>query len=109
MRYDAHDYKTRLEKVLAQIMADPSIPEKNKEAICRFQENCFIEGISTGRITRYLYDLRHISKWLGKEFEDVTKEDIRSLIGKDRKRNISKREAKRSPIRRALKGTFESR
>ena len=91
MRYDAHDYKRRLEKVLAQIMADPSIPEKNKEAICRFQENCFIEGISTGRITRYLYDLRHISKWLGKEFENVTKEDIRSLIGRIEKETFKKR------------------
>jgi site-specific recombinase XerD len=90
MRYDAHDYKTRLEKVLAQIMADPSIPEKNKEAICRFQENCFIEGISTGRITRYLYDLRHISHWLGKNFEDVTKEDIRSLIGRIEKETFKK-------------------
>ena len=91
MRYDAHDYKQRLEKVLARVMADPSIPEKNKEAICRFQENCFIEGISTGRITRYLYDLRHISKWLGKEFENVTKEDIRSLIGRIEKETFKKR------------------
>jgi len=90
MRYDAHDYKTRLEKVLAQIMADPSIPEKNKEAIYRFQENCFIEGISTGRITRYLYDLRHISHWIGKNFEDVTKEDIRSLIGRIEKETFKK-------------------
>jgi integrase len=90
MRYDAHDYKTRLEKVLAQVKADPAIPEKNKEAICRFHENCFIEGISTGRITRYLYDLRHISKWLGKEFENVTKEDIRSLIGRIEKETFEK-------------------
>jgi len=90
MRYDAHDYKQRLEKVLARVMADPSIPEKNKEAICRFQENCFIERISTGRITRYLYDLRHISHWLGKNFEDVTKEDIRSLIGRIEKETFKK-------------------
>jgi len=90
MRYDAHDYKHRLEKVLAQIMVDPSIPERNKGTIYRFQENCFIEGISTGRITRYLYDLRHISHWLGKNFEDVTKEDIRSLIGRIEKETFKK-------------------
>jgi site-specific recombinase XerD len=82
MHYDPHGYKTQLEKVLARIMADPSLPEKNKEAIKKFWENCFIEGISTGRIARYLYDLRHISKWLGKEFETATKEDIKSVIGK---------------------------
>jgi len=90
MRYDAHDYKRRLETVLAQIISDPAIPERNKEAISKFQENCFIEGISVGRITRYLYDLRHISKWLGKEFENATKEDIRSLIGRIEKETFKK-------------------
>ena len=81
MSYDAHDYKKRLGQVLEQIKKDPSISERNKQVIMKFQENSFVEGISTGRIVRYMYDLRTLSKWLGKDFEDANKDDIKSLMG----------------------------
>jgi integrase len=40
------------------------------------------EGISRGRITKYLYNLLKISKWLDKPFKDVEKKDIIKLIQK---------------------------
>jgi hypothetical protein len=88
MGYDAHDYKQRLENVLEKIKRDPTISEKNKQVIIKFQENCFVEGISTGRIMRYMYDLKNLSKWLGINFEEATKDDIKALIGKIEKKTI---------------------
>jgi len=106
MRYDAHDYKSRLEKVLFRIKNDPSISERNKQAIIKFQENCFVEGISTGRITRYMYDLRNLSKWLGKDFEDANKDDIKTLIGKIEQKTFTKRSGMEVPYQESTKRDF---
>jgi site-specific recombinase XerD len=42
----------------------------------------FSEGISTGRVVRYVWDLRTWSSYLGKDFEDANKDDIVCLVGK---------------------------
>lgn len=91
MNHDAHNYKKRLEATLERIKVDPRISQKNKDAIFFFQENCYLEKISTGRILRYLFDLRHLAIWLGKDFEAATKEDIKGLIGRIERQTFKKR------------------
>lgn len=106
MGYDAHDYRQRLEKVLEKIRRDPSISERNKLAIIKFQENCFIEKISAGRITRYMYDLRNLSKWLGKDFEDANKDDIKALLGKIEQKTFVRKLGKEIPYQESTKRDF---
>lgn len=107
MSYDAHNYKKRLEEVLKKIRNDPSISERNKQAIIKFQENCFVEKISTGRIAKYMYDLRNMAKWLGKDFEDANKDDIKALMGKLEKMTYYlKRLDKQVPYQESTKRDF---
>jgi len=80
MEYDAHNYKRRLEAISNRIKSDPVISERDKELIIAFRENCYLEGISAGRITKYMYNLRNLSHWLEVDFETATKEDMRTLL-----------------------------
>lgn len=107
MSYDAYDYKDRLEKVIKQIRNDPSISERNKQEIIKFKDNCFVEKISTGRIAKYMYDLKTLSNWLGKDFEDANKDDIRTLVGKiEQKTYYKKRLGKEIPYKESTKRDF---
>lgn len=108
MGYDAHDCKTRLEQILEKIKNDPFISERNKQAIIKFHENCFVEGISAGRIARYMYDLRNLSKWLEKDFEDANRDDIKALIGKIEKKTYhTKKSDKEVPYQESTKREFK--
>jgi integrase/recombinase XerD len=82
MNHDAHNYRSRLEGQLRIIKADPSISEENKNLMYKFKDFAFSCGISTGRIVRYLFDLRVIAQFLNKNFEDANREDIQVLVGK---------------------------
>ena len=107
MSYDAHDYKGRLEKVIKQIRNDLSISERNKQAIIKFKDDCFVEKISTGRIAKYMYDLKTLSKWLRKDFEDANKDDIKTLVGKiEQKTYYKKRLGKEVPYKESTKRDF---
>lgn len=108
MGYDAHNCKTRLEQILEKIKNDPFISERNKQAIIKFHENCLVEGISAGRIARYMYDLRNLSKWLGKDFEDATGDDIKALIGEiEKKTYYTKKLDKKVPYQESSKREFK--
>lgn len=82
MNHDIHNYERRVENTVRLINESTSIPEADKIAILRFKENSFAEGISMGRIARYMWDLKTLSKWLDMEFEKATKEDIKDLLAK---------------------------
>jgi len=82
MDHDAHNYIRRLEGQLRLLREDPSISEKNKESICKFKEFSFSSGVTTGRIVRYMFDLRTLAQYLQKDFEEAKKEDIQELVGK---------------------------
>jgi len=81
MNESIHDYDRRLELVLRKIKTSP-ISERNKHIILRFKEECFSQGLSKGRIIKYMYYLLRLSEWLGKDFEDAGKQDIKALVSK---------------------------
>lgn len=108
MNYDAYNYRRRLEQVLKNIEKDPAISKKNKKAIFKFKENCLAEGLSFGRIVRYMYDLRNLAQWLGKDFEDVTKDDIKALVGNIEKKTFYvKRFGKERPYQESTKRDYK--
>lgn len=82
MNHDAHNYERRLEGQLRRIKDDPSISEENKKLIYKFKDYAFSDGISTGRVVRYLFDLRVMAQLLNKNFEDANKQNIQVLVGK---------------------------
>jgi integrase/recombinase XerD len=82
MNHDIHNYERRITNTIKLIEKSTSIPLANKKAIYRFTDDSLAEGITKGRIVRYMWDLRTLSKWLNLEFEKATKEDIKSLVGK---------------------------
>jgi len=82
MKHDAHNYSKRLEVQLRLLNDDKAISADNKELIREFKDYSFCRGLSKGRITRYLFDLRTLSHMLGKNFKDAGKEDIFAVVGK---------------------------
>lgn len=83
MVHDVHNYRRRLELLERFIKHSKTISPANKKAIFGFKKNCFAEGLSLGRVCRYLWDLKTIStKWLKTDFEKAKKEDIMSLVAK---------------------------
>jgi integrase/recombinase XerD len=82
MNHDIHNYERRITNTIRLIEKSTSIPLANKRAIYRFTDDSLAEGITEGRIVRYMWDLRTLSKWLNLEFEKATKEDIKNLVGK---------------------------
>jgi integrase/recombinase XerD len=82
MSHDIHNYERQIAGEMRLIEKSTSIPETNKNAIFRFKDDSLAEGISKGRIARYLWDLKTLSTWLNMEFERATKEDIKRMLGK---------------------------
>lgn len=57
-----------------------SIPEANAKAILDFADHCFSEGLSTGRVLKYLYTLKTIATDMTKCFDQVERADIQRFI-----------------------------
>jgi len=56
------------------------ISEKNRKFIEDFAYNCISEGIGKLRVTKYIFTLGKIAKEIGKDFDEVTKEDLKRFI-----------------------------
>lgn len=80
MDHDPHNYKRRLERQLLSIEKDRTIPSKNKKLITQFIDFTYSEGITTGRVVRYVFDLKTIAQFLKKDFEKANKTDIQILV-----------------------------
>lgn len=76
---DIHGYEKRLKSALRRIeMSD--LPEGNKTLLLEFKDYLFAEGISRGRIAKYMNHLFRVALWLDKPFESVTRRDIIRLV-----------------------------
>lgn len=83
MGYDAYNYQHRLDQKLKRIRESNAFSEKNKKTIINFHEHCFAEGLSMGRVLRYLFDLETLNRLLeGEDFDRLTKEDVKKLVVK---------------------------
>lgn len=75
------DYKQRLESTLKKIEASP-LSVSNRSVILGFIDECFVQGLSKGRAVRYAYYLLKLAEWLGKDFKEAKKEDLKQVIRK---------------------------
>jgi site-specific recombinase XerD len=57
-------------------------PVSNREAILRFADTCFSEGLSPRRVLKYLSTLANIAAGFPTDFTEATRADIEELVGK---------------------------
>jgi len=75
-------YDTMLQSALRRIENNKEIPDANKKAIFDFKDACMVEGLSKGRIQKYMGHLYQIARWVEKEFLKMTREDMEKLVAK---------------------------
>jgi len=61
-------------------MVSSGISDKNKELILKFVNNCFAEGLSKNRVVRYVNNLKQMALILNKDYDQCTKDDIKSVV-----------------------------
>jgi len=65
------------------------ISPRNKELIFAFQRQCFADGLGSHRIYQYLNTIPHFAKWIDKDLDKATKDDIINLVQKFEKMDYS--------------------
>lgn len=95
-----------LKRAIALVDEDPEITPGNRDVILRLKDEL---GCSDGRKRKYVQQWRFLARWLGMEFEDATKRDIRELVNEikarypDELHNKRSRAKTRRDYRQALK------
>ncbi len=80
MKETIHNYESIMRSVMNKVNNSNSIPGPDKEIIHKFQEDCLAKGLSKARTIKYIYHLKKLSDWLGKNFENANQEDIKALV-----------------------------
>lgn len=81
MDIDIHNYKKKLERSIELLKAS-KVCKENKENIIKFQKQLVAEGITIGRIQKYVYTLKSLAILLNKPFTIAKKDDIIELVSK---------------------------
>lgn len=76
---DIHNYDRKYKQVKQQI-DECQISEKNKKVIFEFEKCCLLDGLSKPRRIKLMGTLRLISLRLKKDFDLVTKEELRDMV-----------------------------
>src|SRR2546427_3028215 len=76
---EIHNYPRLLGQILERIAA-ASICEENKKAILRFHTHLTALGLSLARQTKHLSTILLIGKRLGKDFRELSRDDIEEFI-----------------------------
>lgn len=85
-REDVHNREKQLAKRLLKLSRDTCVSEANKRAIHEYLQYRELQGDTCA--TRYLrvWQLRELSVHFGKDFKEVTKEDVQELVLKFKER-----------------------
>jgi len=79
MRADIHNYEKILENTLSRLNSS-NIHETNKKAIKRFAQRLMTEGMSYGRVAKYVMHARKLARMLGKPLLKASRADIEGLV-----------------------------
>lgn len=75
-----YDYARRVKNEVRGIEADPAVCKRNKELIKAFARDCFAEGLSQARVSKYLNLMKQIAHRVEKPFPQVQVDDIKTLL-----------------------------
>lgn len=74
-------YSKMIETRIKSFKEKDKLSKRNKELILKFVQNAIIEGVGDRRAVKYFGQLKNLAKWLGKDFDKVTREDIERVVG----------------------------
>lgn len=80
-KIDIHGYGHRLELVIGKVK-NSDMPECNKKHILGFYDGLVLRGISAPCICKYIYEIKNMALWLGKDLDKATKDDIIAIVQK---------------------------
>ncbi len=82
MEESIYDKDGQLQCAVSKINRLDSISTRQKELILAYRDEMFANGLSKGRVARFLYYLTRIAEWLDCEFEDADLPAIKRLVAK---------------------------
>ena len=82
---DIYQFQKRLEKTAEQVKKGALFRKEDTADMTNFYRFVLAKGLSPGRILKYIYTLRTLSKLLKKPFREANKDDIIELVGKIQK------------------------
>ncbi len=77
---DIHRYQKRLERTLERIRISDVISQNNKELVMKYYRECTIEGLSTAKTERYIYDAFRLAIDFKKDLDKATEEDLKGVV-----------------------------
>jgi len=80
MRLDAHNYRRRIERFFEKAGKDGQICAADIEILKKYRDYLVSEGITFGRVGKYLTDLKRASFLLGKKFDEADEQDMRRIV-----------------------------
>lgn len=78
---DIYDYSRRL-KAYQQKLEKSEISKHNKDLIRDFDRACFLEALTIPRRIKLIGSLIILAQRLGKDFDQVTKDDLKDIVMK---------------------------
>jgi integrase len=79
--FGLYNYPRRLELAIENLNKDPGVSKENRESIIYFSKVRLAKGASHGRVSKVVYCLRSLAKWLNMPFGKATKDDLITLVG----------------------------
>jgi len=80
MRLDAHNYQRRIDRFFEKLKKDGQICAAEIEILKKYRDYLVSEGITFGRVGKYLTDLKKASILLGKKYVEADEQDMRRIV-----------------------------
>jgi integrase/recombinase XerD len=104
---DVHNQDHRFELNSKKFNNSEHVSDENKEAISKFCDKCFAEGLSKARVKKYITNFHTIFKMADSDFklEEAEKEELESVVAKIERSDYS--EATKSDFKTCLKKYYK--
>jgi integrase len=80
MRLDAHNYRRRIDRFFEKLGKDGQVCAVDVEILKKYRDYLVSEGITFGRVGKYLTDLKRASILLGKKYAEADEQDMRKIV-----------------------------
>ncbi|MEM3186440.1 MAG: hypothetical protein QXQ39_07170 [Conexivisphaerales archaeon] len=77
-------YDAKYNNALKLVKQSASISKEDKEAIKEFIDHLRSQGVSVGRLAKYLFHLKVFREQLGKNFSEASRKDIEHFMASTR-------------------------
>jgi len=82
MAESLYDTDRQLRRAVASLERLPGLSARKKQLVLDFKDEMLANGISKGRVARFVYYLRKLGQWLDCEFEEADLAAIKRLVSR---------------------------